>query len=268
MSWLFHARPEPKRCGPGWRAGRPMPPLPRHGDPRAHGRPARRRRGGGQAGRAHHHPRAGAAAAGRPGRRPDPGAARGRARPGADPGPVPAAAAVLGGLHTDLRQLRGNPADRPAGRRAGAGDHGRGGGAGPHGAGDAVGGGGGAGGDRVPARPGGRDRGRGRLGLPGGWWPSWRARGCSTTPPPWCCTGWRWPRPCPAPSRWRRRGRAGRLGRRGTAVGLAVGWVGIRIRAQVRADEGHVKLLLPYVAWLAAERIHVSGCWPCSPAGC
>ena len=64
-------------------------------------------------------------------------------------------------LHTDLQRAARQPsADRPAGRRAGAGHHGGGGGAGPLGARAAVGGGGGAGGDRVPARPGGRDGGR------------------------------------------------------------------------------------------------------------
>jgi monovalent cation/hydrogen antiporter len=47
----------------------------------------------------------------------------------------------------------------------------------------------------------------------------------------------------------------------GTAVGLAVGWVGSRILRRVSEApvENTVKLLLPYVAWLAAERIHASG---------
>jgi Na+/H+ antiporter len=47
----------------------------------------------------------------------------------------------------------------------------------------------------------------------------------------------------------------------GTAVGLAVGWVGSRILRRVSEApvENTVKLLLPYVAWLGAERAHVSG---------
>jgi monovalent cation/hydrogen antiporter len=47
----------------------------------------------------------------------------------------------------------------------------------------------------------------------------------------------------------------------GTAVGLAVGWVGSRILRRVAEApvENTVKLLLPYVAWLGAERAHVSG---------
>jgi monovalent cation/hydrogen antiporter len=47
----------------------------------------------------------------------------------------------------------------------------------------------------------------------------------------------------------------------GTAVGLAVGWVGSRILRRVSEApvENTVKLLLPYVAWLAAERVHISG---------
>jgi monovalent cation/hydrogen antiporter len=47
----------------------------------------------------------------------------------------------------------------------------------------------------------------------------------------------------------------------GTAVGLAVGWVGSRILRRVSEApvENTVKLLLPYVAWLAAERVHASG---------
>jgi monovalent cation/hydrogen antiporter len=47
----------------------------------------------------------------------------------------------------------------------------------------------------------------------------------------------------------------------GTAVGLAVGFVGSRILRRVSEApvENTVKLLLPYVAWLAAERLHVSG---------
>jgi Na+/H+ antiporter len=47
----------------------------------------------------------------------------------------------------------------------------------------------------------------------------------------------------------------------GTAVGLAVGLVGSRILRRVSEApvENTVKLLLPYVAWLAAERVHVSG---------
>jgi monovalent cation/hydrogen antiporter len=47
----------------------------------------------------------------------------------------------------------------------------------------------------------------------------------------------------------------------GTAVGLAVGFVGSRILRRVSEApvENTVKLLLPYVAWLAAERLHTSG---------
>jgi monovalent cation/hydrogen antiporter len=47
----------------------------------------------------------------------------------------------------------------------------------------------------------------------------------------------------------------------GTAVGLAVGWVGSRILRRVSEApvENTVKLLLPYVGWLAAERMHASG---------
>src|SRR5918999_4247117 len=47
----------------------------------------------------------------------------------------------------------------------------------------------------------------------------------------------------------------------GTAVGLAVGWAGSRILRRVSEApvENTVKLLLPYVAWLAAERVHASG---------
>jgi CPA1 family monovalent cation:H+ antiporter len=47
----------------------------------------------------------------------------------------------------------------------------------------------------------------------------------------------------------------------GTAVGLAVGFVGSRILRRVSEApvENTVKLLMPYVAWLAAERINVSG---------
>jgi monovalent cation/hydrogen antiporter len=47
----------------------------------------------------------------------------------------------------------------------------------------------------------------------------------------------------------------------GMAVGLAVGWVGSRILRRVSEApiENTVKLLLPYVAWLAAERVHASG---------
>jgi monovalent cation/hydrogen antiporter len=47
----------------------------------------------------------------------------------------------------------------------------------------------------------------------------------------------------------------------GTAIGLAVGWVGSRVLRQVgeAAVENTIKLLLPYVAWLAAERVHASG---------
>jgi CPA1 family monovalent cation:H+ antiporter len=44
-------------------------------------------------------------------------------------------------------------------------------------------------------------------------------------------------------------------------VGLAVGFVGSRILRRVSEApvENTVKLLMPYVAWLAAERVHVSG---------
>jgi Na+/H+ antiporter len=47
----------------------------------------------------------------------------------------------------------------------------------------------------------------------------------------------------------------------GAAVGLAVGFVGSRILRRVSEApvENTVKLLMPYVAWLAAERVHVSG---------
>jgi Na+/H+ antiporter len=47
----------------------------------------------------------------------------------------------------------------------------------------------------------------------------------------------------------------------GTAIGLAVGWVGSRILRRVAeaAVENTIKLLLPYLAWLAAERVHASG---------
>jgi monovalent cation/hydrogen antiporter len=47
----------------------------------------------------------------------------------------------------------------------------------------------------------------------------------------------------------------------GTAVGLAVGVVGSRVLRRVSEApvENTVKLLLPYVAWLAAERVHASG---------
>src|SRR5215211_5987348 len=47
----------------------------------------------------------------------------------------------------------------------------------------------------------------------------------------------------------------------GTAVGLAIGFVGSRILRRVSEApvENTVKLLMPYVAWLAAERLHVSG---------
>jgi Na+/H+ antiporter len=47
----------------------------------------------------------------------------------------------------------------------------------------------------------------------------------------------------------------------GTLVGLAVGWAGSRVLRRVAeaAVENTVKLLLPYVAWLAAERVHASG---------
>jgi monovalent cation/hydrogen antiporter len=47
----------------------------------------------------------------------------------------------------------------------------------------------------------------------------------------------------------------------GTAVGLAVGFIGSRVLRRVSEApvENTVKLLLPYVAWLAAERLHASG---------
>jgi Na+/H+ antiporter len=47
----------------------------------------------------------------------------------------------------------------------------------------------------------------------------------------------------------------------GTLVGLAVGWAGSRVLRRVSEApvENTVKLLLPYVAWLAAERLHASG---------
>ena len=47
----------------------------------------------------------------------------------------------------------------------------------------------------------------------------------------------------------------------GAAVGLAVGLAGSRVLRRVSEApvENTVKLLLPYVAWLAAERLHVSG---------
>jgi Na+/H+ antiporter len=47
----------------------------------------------------------------------------------------------------------------------------------------------------------------------------------------------------------------------GTLVGLAVGWAGSRVLRRVReaAVENTIKLLLPYLAWLAAERVHASG---------
>jgi monovalent cation/hydrogen antiporter len=47
----------------------------------------------------------------------------------------------------------------------------------------------------------------------------------------------------------------------GTVAGLAVGFVGSRVLRRVSEApvENTVKLLLPYVAWLAAERLHVSG---------
>jgi CPA1 family monovalent cation:H+ antiporter len=47
----------------------------------------------------------------------------------------------------------------------------------------------------------------------------------------------------------------------GTVVGLAVAWAGSRIlrRVEEAAVENTIKLLLPYVAWLAAERVHASG---------
>jgi CPA1 family monovalent cation:H+ antiporter len=47
----------------------------------------------------------------------------------------------------------------------------------------------------------------------------------------------------------------------GTLVGLAVAFAGSRVLARVEeaAVENTIKLLLPYVTWLAAERLHVSG---------
>jgi monovalent cation/hydrogen antiporter len=47
----------------------------------------------------------------------------------------------------------------------------------------------------------------------------------------------------------------------GTLVGLAVGWAGSRVLRRVPEApvENTVKLLLPYLAWLAAERVHASG---------
>jgi len=47
----------------------------------------------------------------------------------------------------------------------------------------------------------------------------------------------------------------------GTLVGLAVAWAGSRVlhRVEEAAVENTIKLLLPYVAWLAAERLHTSG---------
>ncbi|MFL6191889.1 MAG: cation:proton antiporter [Actinomycetes bacterium] len=47
----------------------------------------------------------------------------------------------------------------------------------------------------------------------------------------------------------------------GTLVGLAGGFAGSRVLRRVSEApvENTVKLLLPYVAWLAAERLHVSG---------
>jgi CPA1 family monovalent cation:H+ antiporter len=47
----------------------------------------------------------------------------------------------------------------------------------------------------------------------------------------------------------------------GVAAGLAIGFVGSRILRRVSEApvENTVKLLMPYVAWLVAERIHVSG---------
>jgi monovalent cation/hydrogen antiporter len=47
----------------------------------------------------------------------------------------------------------------------------------------------------------------------------------------------------------------------GTLVGLAVAWAGSRVlqRVEEAAVENTIKLLLPYVAWLAAERLHASG---------
>jgi Na+/H+ antiporter len=47
----------------------------------------------------------------------------------------------------------------------------------------------------------------------------------------------------------------------GTLVGLAVAFAGSRVlqRVEEAAVENTIKLLLPYVAWLAAERLHASG---------
>jgi Na+/H+ antiporter len=47
----------------------------------------------------------------------------------------------------------------------------------------------------------------------------------------------------------------------GTLVGLAVAWAGSRVlqRVEEAAVENTIKLLLPYVAWLGAERLHASG---------
>jgi monovalent cation/hydrogen antiporter len=47
----------------------------------------------------------------------------------------------------------------------------------------------------------------------------------------------------------------------GTLVGLLVGWAGGRVlrRVEEAAVENTVKLVLPYAAWLAAERLHASG---------
>jgi CPA1 family monovalent cation:H+ antiporter len=47
----------------------------------------------------------------------------------------------------------------------------------------------------------------------------------------------------------------------GTLVGLLVGWAGGRVlrRVEEATVENTVKLLLPYAAWLAAERLHASG---------
>jgi monovalent cation/hydrogen antiporter len=47
----------------------------------------------------------------------------------------------------------------------------------------------------------------------------------------------------------------------GTLVGLAVAWAGSRVlrRVEQAPVENTIKLLLPYVTWLAAERLHTSG---------
>jgi monovalent cation/hydrogen antiporter len=47
----------------------------------------------------------------------------------------------------------------------------------------------------------------------------------------------------------------------GTLVGLAVAWAGSRVLRRVTDSpvENTIQLLLPYVAWLAAERVHASG---------